>query len=103
MEIIGTRLKALRDALGYEARAFCEIIGIFEQAWNNYEHGRRRIGIDEAMKVVTKTGVSLDWIYRGLEHTLPLYVAKKFRLNLASADRAAERDWLDLTPAKKRA
>jgi transcriptional regulator with XRE-family HTH domain len=101
-EIIGARLRALREALGYKrARAFCEVVGITEQAWNNYECGRRRISLDEAMKVVARTGASLDWIYRGLEHTLPVNVAEKLRLNLAAADRGTERDWLDINPSKK--
>ncbi len=79
-EVIGIRLKSLREALGYRrARAFCDVVGITETAWNNYECGRRRISLDEAMKVIARTGVSLDWIYRGLEYTLPADLAKKLR------------------------
>lgn len=77
-DVIGARLKRLRLALGYsQARPFCAFVGISDQAWNNYETGRRRISIDEAMKIIMKTGASLDWIYRGLDHTLPKHVADK--------------------------
>ncbi len=83
-EEIGARLRRLRLALGYpQARTFCQFVGITDQAMNNYETGRRRISIDEAMKIVAKTGAGLDWIYRGLDHTLPKHVADK----LAEYDR----------------
>jgi transcriptional regulator with XRE-family HTH domain len=79
-EVIGARLKALRLALGYKrVKTFCDFIGITDTTWNNFERGHRRISIDEAAKVVTKTGVSLDWIYLGREHTLPLHIAEKLR------------------------
>lgn len=76
--IIGGRIRRLRLALGFEqARAFCQFVGISDQALYNYETGKRRISLDEVMKIVQKTGVSLDWIYRGLEGTLPLHVAQR--------------------------
>ena len=60
-EVIGARLKALRKAMGYDqTRAFSLALGISEQAWSNCESGRRRISLDEAMKVIARTGVSLD-------------------------------------------
>jgi hypothetical protein len=31
------------------------------------------------MKVVAKTGASLDWIYRGGEYSLPVHLAEKLR------------------------
>lgn len=75
---IAGRLLRLRRALGYEqATEWCRFVGITDQAWNNFERARRRITIDEALRVAAKTGASLDWIYRGLEHTLPKHVADK--------------------------
>lgn len=70
---------------------FCQFVGITDQAWNNYETGRRRISIDEAMKIVAKTGAGLDWIYRGLEHTLPKHVADKLAALPADAEDANRR------------
>ncbi|WP_457090774.1 helix-turn-helix domain-containing protein [Microvirga sp. P5_D2] len=100
---ISLRLRQLRLAMGFiQKRAWCNFIGAHEPSWHVFENGNRRITIDEALKVCDRTGVSLDWIYRGLEHTLPLHVAEKLRLNLAAADKAAERDWLDLTPSKRK-
>lgn len=64
---IADRLRRLRVAVGYDrsAAAFAQTVDITPQAWNNYEKGRRRIELDQAMKLVRRYGVSLDWIYRG--------------------------------------
>ncbi|PVE22075.1 hypothetical protein DC522_23250 [Microvirga sp. KLBC 81] len=79
-EIIGGRIRLLREALGYDqARAFCQFVGFSDQALYNYETGKRRISLDEAMKIVAKTGASLDWIYRGVEYSLPVHLAEKLR------------------------
>ena len=76
-EMIGERLKLLREAFGFtEAKAWCDHIGIATNAWNHFERGRRPITVKDALKVATKTGVTLDWIYRGLEETLPVRVQK---------------------------
>jgi len=79
-EVIGVRLKTLREALGYDqARAFCQFVGFSDQALYNYETGKRRISLDEAAKVVSKTGATLDWVYFGVEHSLPFHLAEKLR------------------------
>jgi transcriptional regulator with XRE-family HTH domain len=79
-EVIGARLKALRLSLGFnQARAFCTFIGAHETNWNMFERGHRRISLDEAAKVFSKTGASLDWIYFGVEHSLPVHLAEKLR------------------------
>lgn len=72
---IGERILRLRLALGYEqARAFGQLVGFTDQALSNYEKGERRPNVDEAIKLAAKTGASLDWIYRGLDHTLPKHL-----------------------------
>jgi len=68
---IGDRLKATREALQKTQASWCRMVGIEQQAWNNYERGRRRISLDHALKVVKATGVGLDWIYRGIAKDLP--------------------------------
>lgn len=80
-EVIAPRLKALRLASGFEqATDWCEHIGVLPNVWNPFERGSRRISLDVAIKVCEKTGASLDWIYRGLEHMLPLDLAKRLEV-----------------------
>jgi plasmid maintenance system antidote protein VapI len=79
-EVIAPCLKALRLASGFkQARAWCEHIDVPESVWNPFERGNRRISLDVAIKVCKKSGVSRDWIYRGLEHMLPLDLAKRLQ------------------------
>lgn len=77
-ELIGARLRQLRLALGFpHARHFAEFVGISEQAWNHFETGRRAPTPPDATKVAAKTGITLDWIYRGLTGAMPLHVMQK--------------------------
>lgn len=69
---IGNRLRWLREAKDLSQTAFCRVVKIEQQAWNNYEHGRKRISIDQALKVCVATGATLDYIYRGIMSSLPL-------------------------------
>jgi transcriptional regulator with XRE-family HTH domain len=65
-EIIAVRLKALRHAMGFDqASKWCAFVGIPENSWAHFEHGRRPITVEAAVKVAGKCGTSLDWIYRG--------------------------------------
>jgi transcriptional regulator with XRE-family HTH domain len=75
IEAIGARLKATREAMRMQQAAFSRMVGIEPQAWNNYERGAKRIAIDQALKVCRATGVSLDWIYRGMSAQLPVNLA----------------------------
>jgi transcriptional regulator with XRE-family HTH domain len=36
-----------------------------QQSWSHFENARRRISLDEALRLVAITGISLDWIYLG--------------------------------------
>lgn len=77
-EQIGARLRRLREALGFStAKEFAQFLDIDHTAWNHFERGRRAPLPADAVKVCAKTGVSLDWIYRGMEHTLPLHIVQK--------------------------
>jgi transcriptional regulator with XRE-family HTH domain len=77
---IAVRLRRLREALGFDsARDFAAFLDIPEQTWYHLEKGRRSILPPDAVKVCARTGVSMDWIYRGMEDTLPLHVFKKIQ------------------------
>jgi transcriptional regulator with XRE-family HTH domain len=65
LQAISRRLRELREAMGYSQATMARIAGIGPTTWNNYETAIRRISLDEAMKVCSATGATLDWIYRG--------------------------------------
>jgi transcriptional regulator with XRE-family HTH domain len=84
LRCISARLKRTREALGFSQARWCRLVGITPSAWNNYERGANRISLDQALKICRATGISLDWIYRGLRAGMPYELACK----LLKADKA---------------
>lgn len=87
-EAIGVRLRLIRIAFGKAQKIvedelsqaeFGRRMGVPPNTLNNCETGDNRIGIDNALKISAKTGVSLDYIYKGtgeLPHTLAIEIEK---------------------------
>lgn len=75
LEAIAERLKRTREAMGLNQAQWCRMTGLSPAAWNNYERGLNRISIDQALKVCQSTGITVDWIYRGLmSGGLPMHI-----------------------------
>jgi DNA-binding XRE family transcriptional regulator len=76
IEAIGHRLRLTRLALGLDQTQLCERAGIARNTWNQWEKGKGRPQLDEAMKLVDTFNITLDWIYlgdiTGLPHGLAL-------------------------------
>jgi len=68
---IARRIIALRTALGHNQKAFAALVEISQPAMNNYEKGVRRPELDVAVKILQRTGATLDWIYLGDRSGLP--------------------------------
>lgn len=76
---ISARLRLIRIAYGkVQGRSremsqseFARLCGVTVSNWNNVETGDNRIGLDSAMKVRRRTGVSLDYIFDGERAGLP--------------------------------
>lgn len=73
---IKIRLRHSRLALKLTQQRLADITGLSVQAWNNAERGRSRIGLDNAIRLVRGTGLTLDWIYLGIKTGLPLGIAE---------------------------
>jgi transcriptional regulator with XRE-family HTH domain len=71
----GKRLLQLRRALGFSQNNWCKILGIKQPSLSNIESGRTSISVSHALVVHEQTGVTLDWIYLGLEQGLPAALA----------------------------
>lgn len=70
-EDIGRRLAALMNALDRNQTSFAALVELSQPALNNYLKGLRRPDLDVAIRIASKTGVTLDWIYLGERHGLP--------------------------------
>lgn len=63
---IGRRLVRLREALGLPTdAALAKRLDVSPQKLSNYMRGRARPDLSTGLSIVAKTGVSLDWLYRG--------------------------------------
>lgn len=68
---IGQRLQALRETTGMSKTDFAAFCGYNYTRYINWESGHRRMLPDEAEVLCIKFGVTLDFIYRGIEAQLP--------------------------------
>jgi transcriptional regulator with XRE-family HTH domain len=62
---IGRRLQHTRQALGVGQTAFAERARISATAYNQYETGKKRPSIENAIALCDTYGLTLDWIFRG--------------------------------------
>jgi transcriptional regulator with XRE-family HTH domain len=63
--VIGQRLLHTRQALGIGQTAFAERAKISSTAYNQYENGKKRPSIENAVALCEAFDLTLDWIYRG--------------------------------------
>ncbi|WP_146589934.1 helix-turn-helix domain-containing protein [Puniceibacterium confluentis] len=68
---IGARIKAVRETTAMSATDFAAVCGFNYTRYINWETGHRRIMPDEATVLCEKFGLTLDFIYRGIEAQLP--------------------------------
>lgn len=65
MKAIGERLRVTREALGLSQAHFAKAAKVSASAYNQYERGRMRPAIDQAIRLCEGHKLTLDWIYRG--------------------------------------
>jgi transcriptional regulator with XRE-family HTH domain len=70
-EDVAERLRLSRIALKLTQAALCRMTGLSTAAYNNAETADSRIGLDSAISLCQATGLTLDWIYRGIRRDLP--------------------------------
>ena len=91
-EKISKRLILLRKALDHTQESLADALEIGRSQLSNYESGQpdRIITIPVALSLCAITGVSLDWIYRGNEQSVPTELGDKLRAQ-ARIDAETER------------
>lgn len=62
---IGRRLELTRQVVGVQQNEFCEKAKIATNTYNQYEKGKKRPSIDNALRLCKAYDLKLDWIYRG--------------------------------------
>lgn len=74
-DAVAARLAMIREVVSLSQVEFAGRADILPNAWNNYERGRSRIGIEAAIRLVAVYQVTLDYIYLGDTSNLPYRMA----------------------------
>ena len=70
------RLRITRLALKLTQARLCRLARISTQTWNNAETGDGRLGLSRGIRLCEATGLTLEWIYRGIRYGLPAELAE---------------------------
>ena len=74
----GLRLKAARLVLGIDRQdTMATVLGVQRSAYNNWEKGVRLPDVAAMVRLLAKSGVSLDWIFAGELRSMPFDLASK--------------------------
>ena len=76
----GLRLKAARLVLGVERQdVMANVLGVQPSAYNNWEKGHRLPDVAAMVRLLNRSGVSLDWIFAGELRSMPFDLAAKLQ------------------------
>jgi transcriptional regulator with XRE-family HTH domain len=73
---IAARLRLTRRVIGLGQYEFANRANIAGNTYNQYEQGKKRPTIENAMALCHEYGLTLDWIYAGDPGNLPYTLAK---------------------------
>lgn len=76
---IALRIKWHRNLEGLNQAAYSERANIKRSQLSNWETGMQRVSIDGAIELRRTYGLSLDWIYEGIEDALPMTLRAALR------------------------
>jgi transcriptional regulator with XRE-family HTH domain len=83
-EAIAARLIRTREALGLHQAEFCRRAEIASNTYNQWEKALGRPSLDQALKLVDRFGLTLDWIYLGAAGALPADLAGRIAASTCS-------------------
>ena len=71
IDAVAYRLRITRQALDLNQREVCRRARIAENAYSQFETGRRLLTLVPAIKLCDQFGLTLDWLYRDDPSGLP--------------------------------
>lgn len=76
---IAARLKWHRELEGLTQAAYAEKIGVKRSAYSLWESGSHRLSLDGALALRDRFGLSLDFMYEGIDDALPMTLRSAWR------------------------
>lgn len=78
-EDIAGRLRWHRDLEGLTQLEYARQIGVKRNTLNNWESGDYRLSLDGALALRKRYGLSLDFMYEGIDDALPMTLRRAWR------------------------
>lgn len=100
-EMVGFRLRTLREALKLSAKDMCAAVTVEQNTWSQWENGKRLADLTAMSRLWDRFGATLEYIYLGRTETLPFELAMKVREKLAASSVGTSRADTDLPIAAK--
>ncbi len=76
---IAARIKWHRSLEGLNQETYAERAGVKRSQLSNWESGQQRVSIDGAIALRKTYGLSLDFIYEGIDDALPMTLRQALR------------------------
>lgn len=76
---VAKRVEALRNVLGINKSAFADQVGIDRSSYAKILKGDKPLALDMGYSICEHFNVSMDYLYRGKTHDLPLSLALDIR------------------------
>lgn len=86
LEALGRRLSLTRRVYGLAQKDFCAKAGLPTNTYNQYEKGKKRPTIENAIALCEHYDLTLDWIYRGVTTGLRFGIADAIKSLRASTE-----------------
>lgn len=83
MRQIGLRLRAVREVEGLTQEVFARAIGVTETALGNWERGERIADVLAMVRLLSRFGVTLEWVYAGHLRGMDFDYSEKLREHAA--------------------
>lgn len=78
-EDIASRLRWHRELEGLTQLEYARQIGVKRNTLNNWESGDYRLSLDGALALRKRYGLSLDFMYEGIDDALPMTLRRAWR------------------------
>jgi transcriptional regulator with XRE-family HTH domain len=76
---IAERIRWHRSLLGMTQQEYADKLGVKRSAFSLWESGSHRLSLDGALALRTKYGLSLDFMYEGIDDALPMTLRNAWR------------------------
>ncbi len=86
MRGVGSRLEALRNALGLTRKEFADSFGLDPSSYTKTVNGEKQLRSEAAFVIAERWGVSMDYLFRGRLSDLPEHLRSSILSNLKAGD-----------------